>query len=86
MASLRTALLVSVVTLACSESNQRDDALRELMVPDAPEFKHEMPADSSYYMPESIGSGIAFLDFDNDGDLDVYAIAGFCDLRAGDRK
>jgi len=46
------------------------------MVPDAPEFKHEMPADSSYYMPESTGSGIAFLDFDNDGDLDVYAING----------
>ncbi len=76
MASLRIALLVCVAMLACSESNQRHEALREVAVPDAPEFKHEMPADSSYYMPTSIGSGIAILDFDNDGDLDVYAING----------
>jgi hypothetical protein len=35
-----------------------------------------MAADSSYYMPESIGSGIALLDYDADGDLDIYAING----------
>ena len=76
MTSLRTALLVSVVALACSEPDGRREALREVPGPNAPEFLHEMPADSSYYMPESTGSGIAFLDFDNDGDLDIYAING----------
>ncbi len=37
-------------------------------------FVHEAGVDGSYYMPESLGSGGAFLDYDNDGDLDIYLI------------
>ncbi len=39
-------------------------------------FIHNPGVDGSYFMPESIGSGNAFLDFDNDGDLDIYLING----------
>jgi hypothetical protein len=39
-------------------------------------FVHDPGVDGSYFMPESIGAGGAFLDYDNDGDLDIYLING----------
>ena len=38
------------------------------------DFKHDSGAAGAYFMPESIGSGGALLDFDNDGRLDLYLI------------
>lgn len=40
------------------------------------EFYHKAVAGDCYYMPESIGSGVALFDFDNDDDLDIYLING----------
>lgn len=37
-------------------------------------FVHESGARGEYFMPESIGSGAAVFDYDNDGRLDIYLI------------
>lgn len=38
------------------------------------DFVHEAGAVGSYFMPQIMGSGAAFLDFDNDGLLDIYLL------------
>lgn len=39
-------------------------------------FQHFIGATGSYFVPEIVGSGVAVLDFDRDGDLDVYILQG----------
>lgn len=38
------------------------------------DFIHDPGKDGTYFMPEIMGGGGAFLDYDNDGDLDIYLI------------
>jgi enediyne biosynthesis protein E4 len=40
------------------------------------DFQHFIGATGAYYPPEIMGSGVALLDYDVDGDLDVYLLQG----------
>ncbi|MGH9160659.1 MAG: CRTAC1 family protein [Vicinamibacteraceae bacterium] len=71
------ALLVGIRPLAANAPPFRE-AAREVGLA----FTHVNGASGEYYMPEVMGAGAALFDYDNDGDLDVYAVQGLDDLRS----
>lgn len=51
-------------------------ALRDVAEASGLRFTHRRGAKGDFLLPELIGPGGAFLDYDNDGDLDIYLIQG----------
>lgn len=51
-------------------------AFRDVTADSGVDFVHIHGEQTNYYFPELIGSGGAFIDFDNDGDLDLFLVQG----------
>ena len=76
-AVLATALLFHAVCGSSRVSEIADDPLfREAARENGLDFEHFAGASDEYFLPEIMGSGVALLDFDLDGDLDVYLLQG----------
>src|SRR5947209_7023471 len=65
-------LFLGVVAAAAGPEVQFTDITRSARV----NFKHENSATSNKYLLETMGSGVALLDYDNDGRLDIFLTNG----------
>lgn len=77
----RALCVIALWSLAgCSRSKapetQRGVLFREAAAEAGLKFHHFTGATGQYFMPEIMGAGVALLDYDNDGDLDVYLLQG----------
>lgn len=61
---------------APQSSSPRSPLFRDVANEAGLNFHHFIGATGEFYMPEIMGAGVALLDFDNDGDLDVYLVQG----------
>jgi len=61
-------------TLALGACAREDALFTDVAEDTGLSFQHVTGADGRYYFPEIMSAGVALLDYDNDGDLDVYLV------------
>ena len=69
---MRAALSLLVFCLPASAGDFFVEAAKETGLA----FRHSTGSTGQHFMPEIMGSGVALLDYDGDGDLDVFLVQG----------
>jgi hypothetical protein len=61
--------------MSCARTHESSrPSFREVAAETGLQFHHFTGATGQYYLPEIMGSGVALLDYDGDGDLDIFLI------------
>src|SRR6186713_21639 len=77
IATVLTIVLFVAFSVAGSVRGQQKLAVfKEVAEQVGLKFQHYNGMTGKFYLPEITGSGGALLDFDNDGDLDVFLVQG----------
>ncbi len=73
---LLAALLLFSVLLPLHPANEPLSIFTDITQQSELNFVHDPHIGGKYFFPEVMGAGCAFLDFDHDGDLDIYLVNG----------
>jgi enediyne biosynthesis protein E4 len=68
--------LASLATLGASQNRDDRPIFDEVAARVGLTFVHDNGASGQFYIPEMMGAGAALVDYDNDGDLDVFLLQG----------
>ena len=73
---LMMAALPFLLLTSCVKVTQAPILFEDAAVAAGLNFTHVTGATGEYFLPEIMGPGVALIDYDNDGDLDIYLIQG----------
>ena len=76
MKTLAVALLLALVPLAVSAQSSSGITFRDITQQSGIRFIHNNAAFGKKYLPETMGPGVAFIDYDNDGWPDIFLVNG----------